>query len=64
LLALPNLRFLAGGLIRAIFISFLFLFLASEIEAGLIFVSVVHPKLVWAIYPIALTVLVGAPTAA
>jgi hypothetical protein len=61
LLALANLRFLAGGLIRAMFISFLFLVLASEIEAELIFVSVEHPAMVWAVYPFAPTVSVGVP---
>jgi hypothetical protein len=61
LLAFANLRFLAGGLILAIFISFLFLVLASEIEAELIFVSVAHPATVWAIYPFAPTVLAEVP---
>jgi hypothetical protein len=58
LLALANLRFLAGGLIRAMFISFLLLVLASEIEAELVFVSVEHPTLVWALCPFAPTELV------
>ncbi len=43
------------------FISFLFLVLASEIEAELIFVSVEHPAMVWAVYPFAPTVSVGVP---
>jgi len=59
---LANLRFLAGGLVRAIFISFLFLVLASEIEAELIFVSVERQAMVWAICPLAPTVSVGVPT--
>jgi hypothetical protein len=62
LLALANLRFLAGGLIRAIFISFLFLFLVFEIEAEVIFVSVERPTTVWAIYPLAPTVSAEVPT--
>jgi len=61
LLAFANLRFLAGGLIRAMFISFLFLVLASEIEAELIFVSVEHLATVWAVYPFAPTVSAGVP---
>jgi hypothetical protein len=54
--ALPSRRFLAGGFIRAIFISFLFLFLVSETEVGLISVLVERLIEVWAVCPLALTV--------
>ena len=54
LLALANLCFLAGGLIRAMFISFLLLVLASEIEAELIFVLVAHLIKEWEFCPSAL----------
>lgn len=61
LLALDSLRFLAGGLIRAIFISFLFLCLFFEIEAGGVFASVERLIAVWVFYPFAPTVLAEVP---
>jgi hypothetical protein len=62
LLALDSLRFLAGGLTRAIFFrSFLFLCLFFEIEAGGVFVSVERQIMVWAIYPFAPTVSIAVP---
>jgi hypothetical protein len=61
LVALASLCFLAGGLIRAMFISFLFLVHVCEIEVGLIFVSVERLTLVRIFCPFAPTGLVGVP---
>jgi hypothetical protein len=61
LVAFASLCFLAGGLVRAMFISFLFLVHVFEIEVGLIFVLVERPRAVWLVCLFVPAVLVEVP---